>query len=140
RVFLDIEGRKVLYQHVVTPSSPAPYRWAYEDGSEAPAITPASDAVPFENTMPKIFGGFHNSFQYKGLQLDVLLTYQLGGNLYNGPYATMTDQRFWNNSTDVLRRWQQPGDLTDVARIVNGDNVSMGNTMAIDANISSSDF
>src|SRR5690606_31964681 len=89
RVFLDIEGRKVLYQHVVTPSSPAPYRWAYEDGSEAPAITPASDAVPFENTMPKIFGGFHNSFQYKGLQLDVLLTYQLGGNLYNGTYATM---------------------------------------------------
>ncbi len=140
RIFLDGDGRKVLYQHVVTPTSPANYQWAYEDGSRAPAITPASDAVPYENTAPKVFGGFNNTFKYKGLQLDVLLTYQLGGNLYNGTYATLTDQRFWNNSTDVLRRWQQPGDITDVARIVNGDNVSMGNTMAIDQNISSSDF
>lgn len=140
RIFLDQEGRKVYYQHVVNSSSPANHKWAYEDGSEAPPITPATDAVPFENTAPKVYGGINNSFQYKGFDLDVLFTYQLGGNLYNGTQATMRDQRFWNNSSDVLRRWQKPGDVTDIARVVNGDNVSMGNTMAIDANISSSDF
>lgn len=140
RIFLDQSGRKVYYQHVVSATSPAAYKWAYEDGSQAPPITPANDAVPFKNTTPKVYGGFNNSFQYKGFELDILMTYQMGGNLYNGTQATMRDQRFWNNSTDVLRRWQNPGDITDIARIVNGDNVSMGNTMAIDANISSSDF
>jgi hypothetical protein len=58
----------------------------------------------------------------------------------NGTQSTMRDQRFWNNSTDVLRRWQNPGDNTDIARIVNGDNVSAGNTMPLDINISSTDF
>lgn len=140
RIFLDQNGTKVYYQHVVDANSPANYKWAYEDGSEAPPITPATDAVPYKNTAPKVYGGIHNNFQYKGFGLDVMFTYQMGGNLYNGTQATMRDQRFWNNSTDVLRRWQNPGDVTDVARIVNGDNVSMGNTMAIDANISSSDF
>ena len=140
RIFLDQNGTKVFYQHVVGANSPSNYKWSYEDGSAAPPITPATDAVPFKNTAPKVYGGFNNTFKYKAFELDVLMTYQLGGNLYNGTQATMRDQRFWNNSRDVLRRWQNPGDVTDIARIVNGDNVSMGNTMAIDANISSSDF
>ena len=136
--FLDHDGNKVLYQHVT--SAELPYRWSYEDGTEAPPITPADDAVPYKNSAPNVYGGFNNSFKYKNFGLDVLLTYQLGGYLYSGTQATMRDQRFWNNSTDVLRRWQKPGDVTDIARIVNGDNVSMGNTMAIDENVMSSDF
>lgn len=140
RVFVNNQGKEVFYQQVVLPSSPAAFRWAYADGSEAPAITPSDDAIPYINSAPKIFGGWNNNFQFKNFDLSVLLTYQLGGNMMNGTQATMRDQRFWNNSADVLRRWQKPGDITDIARIVNGDNVSGGNSMPTDANISSTDF
>lgn len=140
RIFLDGEGTEVYYQHVVTQDSPAQHKWAYADGSEAPPITPSDDASPYKNPAPDVFGGFSNSLSWKGFELNALLTYQMGGYLYNGTQATMRDQRFWNNSTDVMRRWQQPGDVTDIARVVNGDNISMGNTMAIDSNVSSSDF
>lgn len=140
RIFLNKAGRKVLYQQVVLPGGPSAYQWAYEDGSKANAITPAEDAVPYKSTAPKIFGGWTNSFQYKNFELSVLLTYQLGGYMMNGTQATMRDQRFWNNSTDVLRRWQKPGDITDIPRVVNGDNTSGGNTIPLDINVSSTDF
>lgn len=138
RIFLDKDGRKVYYHHIT--NAEFPNKWEYEDGTKAPAINPADDASPYKNTAPKIYGGFSNTFTYKGFSLDAMITYQFGGYLYNATRATMMDQRFWNNSTDVLHRWQNPGDKTDVAKLINGDNVSMGNTMLIDENVSSSDF
>lgn len=140
RVFINHEGKKVFYQHVVLPDSPSQYQWSYEDGSQASAITPAADAIAYKNSAPKVFGGWNNSFQYGNFELNILLTYQLGGYMMNGTQATMRDQRFWNNSADVLRRWQKPGDQTDIARVVNGDNVSAGNSMPMTENISSTDF
>ena len=140
RIFLDQSGRKVLYQQVVLPSSPSRFQWSYEDGTQAPAITPSSDAVIYKQSAPKLFGGLSNVFNYKGFELNVLLTYQLGGNMINGTQASLRDNRFWNNSVDMLRRWQQPGQQTDIARVVNGDNVSNGNTMPLDINVSSTDF
>ena len=143
RIFISktAEGdRKVYYQHVVNASSPSRYQWSYEDGSQAPAITPAADAVVYKNSAPKVFGGWTNTFRHKAFELNVLMTYQLGGYMNNGTQSTMRDQRFWNNSTDILRRWQNPGDVTDIPRVVNGDNVSNGNTMPLDINISSTDF
>ncbi|SDL42518.1 TonB-dependent receptor [Pedobacter antarcticus] len=140
RVFINSEGRKVLYQHVVTPGGPSAYQWSYEDGSRAPAITPAADAVAYKTSAAKMFGGWSNTFQYKQFELSVLLTYQMGGYMMNGTQATMRDQRFWNNSVDVLNRWRNPGEVTNIARVVNGDNVSSGNSMPLDVNVSSTDF
>ncbi len=140
RIFLDQSGRKVLYQHAVSANSPSRFQWSYEDHTQAPAITPSSDAVIYQQSAPKIFGGLSNVFNYKGFELNVLLTYQLGGYMLNGTQASMRDNRFWNNSTDMLRRWQQPGQQTDIPKIINGDNVSNGNTMPLDINVSSTDF
>src|SRR5690606_2116920 len=104
------------------------------------AITPSDDAKPYKPTAPKVFGGWTNSFNYKGLDLTVLLTYQLGGYMMNGNQGTMRDLRFWNNSVDLMRRWQNPGDQTDIPRVVNNDNVSNGNTLPLIHNISSTDY
>jgi len=140
RIFMDKSGKKVLYQHVVVPGSPSQFQWSYEDNTRAPAITPASDAVIYKQSAPKIFGGLSNVFSYKRFELNVLLTYQLGGYMMNGTQATMRDNRFWNNSVDMLNRWQQPGQQTDIAKVINGDNVSNGNTLPLDINVSSTDF
>lgn len=140
RIFIDSKGRNVYYQHAVNANLPAKYQWSYEDGSRAPAISPAADAVPYKTAAPKIFGGLNNTLRYRDFELNFLITYQFGGNMIDGTQATMHDQRFWNNSADVLDRWQKPGDVSGVARIINGDNVSAGNTMPLDFNVSSSDF
>jgi TonB-linked SusC/RagA family outer membrane protein len=141
RIFINNEGRKVLYQHVIgAGKGPSQFQWSYEDNTRAPAITPAADAVIYKQSAPKVFGGLSNAFNYKGFELNVLVTYQLGGYMMNGTQATMRDNRFWNNSVDMLRRWQTPGQETDIAKIVNGDNVSNGNTIPLDINVSSTDF
>lgn len=140
RIFLDGNGNKVFYQQAITGDNGVAHQWEYEDGSEAPAITPAADAVPYKTTAPKVFGGWDNTFRFNGFELNILLTYQLGGYMMNGTQGTMRDLRFWNNSTDMLRRWRNPGDITDIPRVVNSDNVSNGNTLPLDANISSTDF
>lgn len=139
RIFLNGDGQKVLYQQVPGFNG-VNYQWEYEDGTRAPAITPAADGIVYKDAAPKIFGGFSNDFTYGNFQLSTLLTYQFGGYMHNGTRASTMDLRFWNNSTDILRRWQKPGDITDIPRVVNNDNVSNGNSMPTTENISSTDF
>src|SRR6185503_3960254 len=64
---------------------------------------------------PKYFGGMGMNFSYKSLQLSVYFTYkkQIGRNIYaNGnPPGTLANQ-----PVEVLGRWQNPGDVTSLAR------------------------
>jgi TonB-linked SusC/RagA family outer membrane protein len=137
RVFINASGTKVEYTQVAGAGQ---YQWSYlKDGTQAPAIG-SQDQVAYKNAIPPIYGGFNNTFRYKGLQLDVLTTYQYGAWVYNGTRASALDQRFWNNSTDILRRWQKPGDITDIPRVVFGDNVSNGSANPIDANVQRGNF
>ncbi|PYF69399.1 SusC/RagA family TonB-linked outer membrane protein [Pedobacter nutrimenti] len=138
RIFLNAAGRQVTYQHIV-PTGQS--NWKYLDnGSAAPAITQSADAVMYKNSAPKVYGGFDNTFRYKGFDLNVMLTYQLGFYVSYGTNAGLHDQRFWNNAVDVLNRWQKPGDVTNFPRAVYGDNVSYGNTIPLDINVFKGDF
>ncbi|KAF2342804.1 SusC/RagA family TonB-linked outer membrane protein [Flavobacterium tistrianum] len=72
------------------------------------------------SAIPDLFGSFGNTFKYKGLQLDVVCTYQIGGQMYDTNYATLmhTGNNYGSAlSTDIFRRWQKPGDITDVPRL-----------------------
>ncbi len=92
----------------------------------------AADRQLIGNAMPKLFGGFNNTFSYKSWDAGVLFTYQYGNDVYNlneffdmyggtrtGRYATL-------NST---RRWQNPGDITDVPRFT-----TVGNNYTLEQN------
>ncbi len=137
RIFLDGSGKKVLYEQVPVYGK---NQWEYEDGTKAPQISTASDAVVYKNTTPKIYGGFTNTFNYKRLSLSTLFTYQFGGYMYYGTQGTLMDHRFMNNSTLVLRRWRKPGDVTDVPKVQDGDFTSWGYSLPITANVYSSDY
>ncbi|SDW66308.1 SusC/RagA family TonB-linked outer membrane protein [Flavobacterium degerlachei] len=68
-------------------------------------------------SLPDLFGSFTNTFKVGGFQMDVLMTYQLGGKIYDSNYAALMHSG--NNygsalHTDILDRWQKPGDITDV--------------------------
>lgn len=135
RIFVDKQGRDVYFDFYGTPS-----RFTYANGSAAPDITQSSDAVNYAQTNPKGFGGLNNNFRYKGFDLSFLLTFQYGGSLYYGTRSGLLDQRFWNNTVEVLNRWTTPGQITDIPKVKFNDNISNGSSMPLDVNVFSSNF
>ncbi|MBO0952557.1 SusC/RagA family TonB-linked outer membrane protein [Fibrella forsythiae] len=124
-VFTNAAGRDVQYNHVGSP------RWTYvSDGSAAPAIDNYQDGVMQGPSLPTIFGGFNNTFQYKNFDLTLLLTFVGGNKLYNGTRATNSDQRYFNNGEFIKDRWTTPGQITEIQKLYYGDNVSAGFSFA----------
>lgn len=138
RIFINGNGQQVFFQHVV-PAGSGGFRFQYANGTVAPTVSSA-DAQVYKNTNPKFWGGFENTFRYKNFELNALFTYQMGNYIYFGTYAGLRDQRFWNNSVDVLRAWTKPGEVTDMPKSYFGDNVSNGSSFPIDVNVFKGDF
>jgi len=87
-----------------------------------------------------VVGGMTNTFRFKNFDLNVLLTYQLGFSVYYGTLATLSDQRFWNNSTNLLNHWTTAGQTAAYPRVVFGDNVSNGTSFPTDFNTFNGNF
>lgn len=111
-----------------------------KSGAVAKSIDPVKDKRPMFNAVPKYYGGFENTFHYGAFDLGVLATYEGGFYVYNGTQASIRDNRFWNSSVDVLRRWTHAGQVTDIPKIVYGDNVSNGSANPISENVQKGDF
>lgn len=138
RVFINKDGKRVQYNHVVATGQS---RWTYvEDGSAAPAVTLLNDGVIMGPTLPTYYGAWTNNFSAFGFDLGVVLQYSGGNYIYNGSKAGMRDMRVWNNHTDVLSRWQKPGDVTSIPKVVWTDNVSNGSALQISENVEKGDF
>lgn len=137
RIFVYRDGRQVQYNH----AAPAASRWTFLDGTVAPrGADQASDGVVIGPALPKWTGGFDNSFKYKGFDLNVLVFFSGGNYVYNGTKAGIRDQRNWNSSKEVLNRWTRAGQVTDIPRVVFGDNVSNGSAIVIQENVEKGDF
>lgn len=72
------------------------------------------------SAIPDLFGSFGTTLKYKGIQLEAMFSYQIGGKMYDNNYREL--MQTGNNygsafSTDIFRRWQKPGDITDVPRL-----------------------
>lgn len=134
RIFINGKGQQVEYTYLGTQ------HYYYMDGTAAPAINQTADAVDYGRATPKEYGGFSNSFKYKNFDLNILFTYQLGFYLYYGTQSTLTDQRFWNNSTAILDHWTTPGQNAKYPQVVFGDNVSNGTSYPTDFNTYRGDF
>ena len=65
---------------------------------------------------PKFSGGFNNSFEYAGVDLNVLISFVYGNDIYNGAGVYQSANADWwdNQTADQLNRWQKPGDITNV--------------------------
>lgn len=75
-----------------------------------------------KSSLPKVRGALNLNGGFKGFDLDVQLLYSFGGFAYDGAYAGLMANGLigGNNwSTDIRKRWQQPGDITDVPRLSN---------------------
>ncbi|MCU0437817.1 MAG: SusC/RagA family TonB-linked outer membrane protein [Raineya sp.] len=77
----------------------------------------------FRPTQPPIFGGFNSEFIYKNFSLSVLFSYTAGHQLYNNEKTNIDNPGYLQDgfSREVLRRWQEPGDITDWPRFQTAD-------------------
>ncbi len=71
------------------------------------------------SAIPDLFGSVTNNLRYKGIELSFVFTYQVGGLVldYNYQDAMSAGTYGTGYSTDILNRWQEPGDITDVPRM-----------------------
>jgi len=74
------------------------------------------------NPNPKWTGGVSNTFSAFGFDLNVLFQGVFGNQIINGAGQFMTAgfQYYDNQTSDQLRRWQKPGDITDVPQLRRG--------------------
>ncbi|MBM3415129.1 MAG: TonB-dependent receptor [Bacteroidetes bacterium] len=138
RIYYYSNGTAVQYNHAAS----AVNRWTLvSNGAVAPRVADqASDGVIIGPALPKWQGGFDNTFRYKNFDLNILMFFSGGNYVYNGSKAGQRDMRSWNNMKDMLKRWQKPGDITDIPRVVFGDNISNGSGIVISENVEKGDF
>lgn len=89
--------------------------YQFEDLNKDGAIDNA-DYDYLGTTDPKYFGGFSNSFNYKGIQLNILLEFrkQLGRDAIYSSGTALGD--IVNQPTYVLDRWRKSGDIAPYQR------------------------
>ncbi len=77
-----------------------------------------ADKTEFVDLAPKYFGGLQNSFTYKRLTFDFSFSFtSRTGKNFLGQTAFPFGLYGLNGSTMWLRRWQQPGDVTDIPKL-----------------------
>ncbi len=103
--------------------------WYTDDTrTEVTADYEKADDVIIGKATPDFYAGFRNSFSYKGITLDFQLYTAWGGLVYDtwNRFTNSDGSRRLSNSGNVSRgtynrRWQQPGDVTDVPAFVYGN-------------------
>lgn len=73
-----------------------------------------------KTAVPDVRGAFNLNAEFKGFFVGAQMLYSLGGYSYDGAYANLMNngQVGGNNwHTDILDRWQNPGDITNVPRL-----------------------
>ncbi|MEP7106964.1 MAG: TonB-dependent receptor [Ferruginibacter sp.] len=79
----------------------------------------------FGSGIPKLTGGLSQRLSYRNFNLNILLNYAFGGKYYDGNYSALMHGLFSGYGaqlhTDMLSRWQKPGDITNVPKL-NPDN------------------
>jgi TonB-linked SusC/RagA family outer membrane protein len=93
----------------------------YEDINKDGNID-SRDVVYLGNSNPKLTGGFGPTVSFNNqLKLLLFFTYRLNYDIINGTDMNTTNMYGWSNqSTAVLSRWRNPGDVTDMPRAVFG--------------------
>jgi TonB-linked SusC/RagA family outer membrane protein len=95
----------------------------YIGANGQPTFTPgADDRKVIGNANPDFIYGITNTFKYKGFGLNVFFQGSQGNDILNATRfdtETMIDSK--NQTTAVLNRWQNPGDITNVPKATQGN-------------------
>ena len=83
-----------------------------------------SDRQVIGDPNPDFFGSVTNSIAWKDLRLDAYFTFTRGNDIYNYTRRQLESQSNYNNQTTaVINRWRNNGQLTEIPRASFGDPV-----------------
>ncbi|MBP1677029.1 MAG: TonB-dependent receptor plug [Bacteroidetes bacterium] len=129
----------------VDPATGAQLYWVYDKDASGNKISDdyiSSDYSKAANSkyylgsrIPKLYGNINMDFKYKGFDLSVVTSYSIGGKIYESLYRGAMEIAYTGDtwSKNVLRRWQKPGDITDVPRVEFGGKYTVNDRYLIDA-------
>ena len=102
-------------------------KWHDSDGN---GVIEDSDRLAMGSSDPKFFGGWNNTFSWKGLSLNVFLTYMYGNQVFMGQGANMTRAGATRNvlAEYVENAWTGPGSTNTYPRIINGYSFNQKNS------------
>lgn len=97
------------------------------------------DKVSLGTAQPDAFGSVNLMVRYRQFELSANFGYQIGGKIYNATRRQMESMnKFYNQSTAVLNRWQVEGQVTSMPRAAYGD--PSGNAVFSDRWIEDADY
>jgi len=78
----------------------------------------SGDLTQIGNPNPDFTAGLTNTFSYKFFDLSVFLYSSYGNDIFNGTWIYLQSGTGEDNqTTEMLRRWKNPGDITDIPRV-----------------------
>ncbi|MCF6407464.1 TonB-dependent receptor [Chitinophaga filiformis] len=110
-----------FYGYISEGVDPQTGNIVYKDVNGDGKVTP-TDRTVIGNAQPDFTYGMNNNLSYKNWSLSFLLQGSQGNDVFNASRMEtegMYDSK--NQSTEVLRRWTTPGQVTDIPRATNGD-------------------
>ena len=136
----------VVHSAGVDPATGNQLYWFYNKDAQGNKIAGSdyissnySQAVNYRvisgSRIPAFQGSINNDFKFKGFDLSFLVTYSIGGKVLDGLYASLMNPMYvgQNYSKDILRAWKNPGDITDVPKVVLSSTVATTDRNLIDA-------
>ena len=139
QVYYYATTSEALSESVVrmTPGQPLSMFWGYK----ALGVDPETGMMIYEdisgdgkisdvdkqyigNANPDFIFGMTNTLSWKGFNLSFLITGSVGNDIYNASKIEMVGMYTGANQiTDVLRRWRVPGQITDIPKAGELDNL-----------------
>lgn len=110
-----------FYGYVAEGVDPETGNMKYKDVDGNGQLTP-SDRTVLGSAQPKFTYGMNNNLSYKNWSLSFLFQGSYGNKAFNASRLEtegMYDSK--NQSTEVLRRWKTPGQITDIPKATDGN-------------------
>lgn len=144
--FNDTNNNNVLDSGEDSIASLTEYLFDNPDANVKKQIThtysEATDKYVGKSGIPDLRGAFRLNATYKNFSFSTQFTYSLGGWAYDFQYAELMSDRFGavgnNFSKDIINRWTQPGDITNVPRL--SDAIDQNSTSTSTRFLTSTDY
>jgi TonB-dependent starch-binding outer membrane protein SusC len=111
----------LFYGYISDGVDPSTGMIKYRDLDGTPGITDGDKTI-IGNANPDFTYGLTNSFAYKNFTLELFLQGVQGNDIFNATRILSESMRLpMNQSATVLKRWKNPGDITDVPMALKDD-------------------
>ena len=141
--YLDVEKTGVVSDAEGNPILDANGNKQYYNYTETTTTTNGSSATKYElgkSSLPDVYGGLSTTIEAYGFDLSIATAFQVGGYCYDGTYGGLMGSNAGSNfHSDMFKRWQKPGDITDVPRLENA-NMNMTGGVTNDRFLTKSDY